>query len=148
MRKSVATAAVVTVAALSSTSATVAQPDMAATQAPQVKRLVLEELKSRNIGSTFVGSDTVTSARTGRVVGYEAFTSRFMPKREVVVVQTSVALQNGTITARVTIPLVGPPPNEFAGRILHGTGKFATIEGTISGREGPQRTFVTLRYTL
>ena len=85
-------------------------------------------------------------AATHNIVGYDSFTGNFNPQSKRAVIQAAFSFKGGIIVVRAH--LVGDS-RKFTGRILHGTGVYSGIEGTVSGREGSHnRTFLTMTYTL
>jgi hypothetical protein len=108
------------------------------------KRLVLHEIASQQVAEVqFVGSDKIRSARTHQVVGFHAFTGHYYPSKAQTVLQGALALKGGIMLGRV---VVADGATEFTGSITKGSGKYAGVEGTISGHFGESATFVTVRY--
>lgn len=123
-------------------------PGSATSAAPEMhtKRLVLQELGSREIGkSTFAGADKIRSAKTREVVGFDTYTARYYRSKDKVVLQVALALKGGVMVGRVSF---GGRESRFDGRILKGSGKYSGVEGTISGRSTRDKTTVTLHYHL
>jgi hypothetical protein len=109
------------------------------------KRLVSRDIASHSLGAnTFAGA--AVDRHAGHVVGYDTFTGHFYPKQDRGVIWDSLALKNGTIT--VVVHFKGNA-TVFTGRILHGTGKYKGIDGTVTARPAPHnenKTFITLTY--
>jgi hypothetical protein len=122
-----------------------------ATAAPEMhtKRLVLHNTAERNVGKfTFVGSDTVRSRSSGKVVGYDTISGKFYPREEKIVVQIAFALKGGIIVSRVSAHSA-EGVSRFDGRILKGSGRYLGIDGEIEGRfpqGNSNKVFVTLHY--
>ena len=151
MKKSaVAAAALVGASALTGS---VVAPGSATTAAPQMhtKRMVLHQTAAHSVGKfTFTGTDVVKS-RARKIIGYDAITGKFYPKKGKVVIDVAFALRGGIIVARVSHKGPAPDVIKFEGPILKGSGKFKGIEGTITARspaDNDEKTFVTLRYHL
>lgn len=112
-------------------------------------KLAAHETATHNIGqSHFVGADTDRNPSTNKVRGYDAITGHFNFTTHVVKIDAALALKGGLITAH----LVGSgASNNLDGVITGGTGKYATIKGTIhtTSKSGSSKvTHITLTYTL
>lgn len=154
MKKAVAAAAAALVATSALSGAAAAVPGVATEKergdAVHTKRFVLHEIASNQLGErTFAGSDKVRSRSSGKLVGFDSYTGKFYPRQDKVVLDVGMALKGGIIVGRVKI--TDFDSNRFKGRILKGSGKYAGIEGTVTGRQGGQlgeKTYLTLRYHL
>ena len=145
MKKTAAALLLMTVPAL--TGAAILQDTATAETTTHTKKLILHEQDSHRVGKyDFVGTDRVRSAATRDIVGYDSFTGNFNPQSKRAVIQAAFSFKGGIVVVRAH--LVGDS-RKFTGRILHGTGVYSGIEGTISGREGSHnKTFLTMTYTL
>jgi hypothetical protein len=145
MRKTAAALLLATVPALAG--AGVLQDSATAGQSTHTKKLILHEQNSHRVGKyDFVGTDRVRSAATHDIVGYDSFTGNFNPDSKRAVIQAAFSFKGGIIVVRAHLV---DDSRKFTGKILHGTGVYAGIEGTVSGREGSHnRTFLTMTYTL
>jgi len=143
-----AAAALVTTSVLSGAAAVPGAATEERGDAVHTKRFVLHEISSKRIGKrTFAGSDKVRSRSSGEVVGFDSYTGKFYPRQQKVVLDVGMALKGGIIVGRVKV--TDFESNRFQGRILKGSGKYAGIEGTATGREAPGgKTYLTLRYHL
>jgi hypothetical protein len=108
-------------------------------------KLVAHQSGTHNLGKTsFAGSDVDRSAKTGKIVGYDAITGKFDPSTGKVRIDASLAIKGGLITARLK---GSGSSNALDGVITGGTGKYAAIKGTIH-TTGNKVTHITLTYTL
>jgi hypothetical protein len=109
------------------------------------KRLVSTDIRSHSLGTkTFAG--VAVDRHAGRIVGYDTFTGHFYPRQNRGVIWATVSLRNGSIS--VFVPIKGNATVN-TGRIVHGSGKYRGIDGTITARTAPHndnKTFITLTY--
>ncbi len=136
--------------------AALAMPSSASTNGPSgedamhVKRLVILEAGSHQVGSNaVVGSDLVRSRSSHRVVGYDSVTAKI--NTDTVTYWGAFALKGGIIEFRVEVPMEAP--RVITAPISHGSGKYHDIEGTVRFVEARPigdllRSFVTIRYQL
>ncbi|MFC4785173.1 hypothetical protein ACT8ZV_11890 [Nocardioides sp. MAHUQ-72] len=127
--------------------AAVLQDPATAGMTTHTKHYVLKETDTHRIGKNdFAGTDKVKSAGTRDVVGFDSITGHFYPKQNRVIIQAAFALKGGIVLVKAH--LVGDGP-QFTGKILGGTGTYAGIKGSVSGREASHgRTFITFEYVL
>ena len=131
-------------ASLSQASATSAPGDW------HVQRFTSTSLKETQMGQNgFVGTEVVRA--NGKVIGYNALSGRYLPKRNRILVRVGVALRGGVILGRVAAnePAEGEDIR-FRGPILGGSGFYEGISGRIVAvirAEDPEgRARVTLRW--
>ena len=109
------------------------------------KRFVSRDIASHSLGPrTFAGA--AVDRHAGHVIGYDSFTGHFYPKQDRATIWGSFALKNGSIAVVVH---VNTNILTSSGRILHGTGKYKGIDGTVTARTAPnngEKTFITLNY--
>jgi hypothetical protein len=94
----------------------------------------------------FASADTDRNPATGKVRGFDAITSHFNFRTNVVKMDAAIALKGGVIIAH----LVGATNSRTSdGIITGGSGKYKGIKGTIHMRDkGTTVTRITLSYTL
>jgi hypothetical protein len=140
-------AALLLVAAPALAGAGVLQDTASAGQTHYTKHYVLKEQAGHDIGKLdFAGTDKIMSAGSRDVLGYDAVTGHFYPKQHRAVIFAALALKGGVIDVRVQFH---NDSQDFKGRILHGSGRYAGITGTVTGRDARHgRTFLTLDYVL
>jgi hypothetical protein len=111
-------------------------------------KLAAHQTANHNVGrASFVAADTDRNPRTHAIRGYDAITGHFNVTSQVVRIDAAVALKGGTISAH----LVGRGPSStLDGVITGGTGKYASIQGTIhtTSKDASKVTHITLTYTL
>lgn len=124
-----------------------------AERAMHTQRLVALETASHSVGSNnFVGTDQIRSRSSHKVVGYDSFTLTVDPKTDVATFWVALALKGGIIEVRVRVQ-TDPEPPIVTVPIVHGSGKYRGIKGTVRFAEtspvkGATRNYVTLRYRL
>jgi hypothetical protein len=107
------------------------------------KRFVAKPIADHGLSAhTFAAAEVDRHA--GHVIGYDSTTGHFYATGRVRI-WYSFALKNGTITAVVHYDATS---GLYPGRILHGTGKYKGIDGTITARpvHDPEKTYITLTY--
>lgn len=148
--KKFATTAIIAAILAGSTGAS-AVSDVSGTTAPErtlhVKRLVIHEIASHSPApNQFLGADRLRSLATHKVAGYDNFAGVYNPKTDRLRFWLSISLKGGLIDSVFS---VRPSPQDFTGRITHGSGKYRGVEGTIKVRNtdtGPN--VYILRYRL
>jgi len=143
MKKNLALTAVAGLVATALTGASAVSAPGAAKM--HTKRLVSTDIRSHSLGTnTFAG--VAVDRHAGRVVGYDTFTGHFYPRQERAIIWDTLSLKNGSIS--VVVHVKGNA-TVFTGRILHGSGKYKGIDGTVTARPAPnndEKTFITLTY--
>jgi hypothetical protein len=109
-------------------------------------RLAAHQTANHNFPpNKFAGAETDRNPVTGEVRGYDSIRGSFNFTTHVVKIDASVALKGGLITAHLT-----GKGRTFDGVITGGTGKYATIKGTVhaQSKRGSKVTHITFTYTL
>jgi hypothetical protein len=140
-------AALLLVAGPALAGAGVLQDTATAGQTHHTKHYLLKQTADHRIGKyDFAGTDRIMTPGTHDVVGFDAITGHFQPKQNRALIQVAFALKGGLINLRVHNTKV---EDRYAGTIVHGTGAYAGISGTVHARDlGHGRTAVTLEYVL
>ncbi|MFC4785105.1 hypothetical protein ACT8ZV_11545 [Nocardioides sp. MAHUQ-72] len=114
-----------------------------------VLRLLSEQIESHRLSDNHpAGVDRLRSLATHRIVGYESFSGVFEPKTDRLRFWLAAALKGGLIESYFDLDTT-TGSNRFSGRIIHGTGRYRGIQGTIRVRNSESgRTVYVLRYTL
>jgi hypothetical protein len=110
------------------------------------KRFVSRTIETNSLGTRHLEAGTAVDRHAGRVIGYDSFSSHIHPQQNRIDVWDSFALKNGTIAVVFHLKLDGTLD---VGRILHGTGTYAGIQGTVIERPVPNKPkaeSVTLTY--
>jgi hypothetical protein len=112
-----------------------------------ILRVTAHSTASHALGKfTFVGADTDRSPTSNKVIGYDVLSGRFHPKTGTATLRVAAALNGGTIDM-----IFNGTGTSLKGRILGGTGKYASITGTCtatSPTDSSPITHVVLRYHL
>ena len=146
-KTAVAAVALAGLTALTAASAAPATPITQA-KAPHTLKWKLTETASHPVGKNgFVGADTIRSAKSRDIVGYDSFTGRFFPKTNSISLQTAFSVNGGILVGQMRGDFDSEPV-VFRGPILKGTGKFQGAEGTIVAKllGDTNKTLVTIRY--
>jgi hypothetical protein len=112
-----------------------------------VLRLVTHQIESHPASENHpVGVDRLRSAATREIVGYEAFSGVFNPRNDHLRFWLDMALDGGMIDSYFS---TNTTVTSFTGQIIHGTGAYRGVDGTIHVRIQPSgRTVYTLRYSV
>jgi hypothetical protein len=112
-----------------------------------VLRLVTHQIESHPASDYHpAGVDRLRSAATHEIVGYEAFSGVFNPRNDHLRFWLDMALDGGMLDSYFS---TNTTVTSFTGRIIHGTGAYRGVDGTIHVQIlASGRTVYTVRYSV